>query len=113
MFQKVLNNTDFYFDKSYSQQILTPPLNLSIWCQIPAPSFITTFPTLQQSSKQILKNYQFCRKYGNDGYDGGWGGGGSYCLRYGDTLRTKIDMGLIPKLREGLKAKILITEIWH
>ena len=42
---------------------------------------------------------------------GGGGGEGSYCLRYGDTLRTKIDMGLIPKLREGLKAKILITEI--
>lgn len=47
--------------------------------------------------------------------DSGWGRGGSSCLRHGDALRTKIDMGLIPKLREGLKAKIsiLITEIWH
>ena len=43
------------------------------------------------------------------------GEGGSSYLRHGDALRTKIDVGLIPKLREGLKAKIsiLITEIWH
>ena len=28
MFERVINNTNFYFDKSYSSQILTHPLNL-------------------------------------------------------------------------------------
>ena len=38
-------------------QVLTPPLNLKIWCTIPAPSIIThpAHPTIKLPSIQILK----------------------------------------------------------
>ena len=44
MFGRVLNNNSFYFDEYYSPQLLTPPLNLYIWCKIPAHSLITPSP---------------------------------------------------------------------
>ena len=40
MFETALNNTNFYFDESYSLQLLTPPLNLYIWSKMPGPSLI-------------------------------------------------------------------------
>ena len=40
MFETALNNTNFYFDESYSLQLLTPPLNLYIWSKMPGPSLM-------------------------------------------------------------------------
>ena len=47
MFERVLNNTNSYFDESYSPQLLTLPLNLYIWCKIQVP-------TLNNSLSPIL-----------------------------------------------------------
>ena len=59
-------------------QILTPPLNLKIWCRIPAPVLITHL-ILQLSYREYrylklaLKNYWFCRNSRNDTNGRGWG----------------------------------------
>ena len=64
-------------------QILLPPLNLKIWCRIPAHSLITIDLTLQLSYreyryiKQALENYRFCRNSGTEAdADGKRGKGG-------------------------------------
>ena len=54
-------------------QILTPPLNLKIWCRIPARS---------------LSFWEWHK----------WQGVGSSCLRHYDALRNKIDMWLTPNI---------------
>ena len=56
-FERVLNNTNIYFDESYSAQLLKPPLNLQIWCKIPAPSLITPspHPTINLQRIKIFK----------------------------------------------------------
>ena len=60
-------------------QILTPPLNLKIWCRTPAPSLITHPPlsTIKllriQISKQALEKYRLCQNSGNDAIGKGWG----------------------------------------
>ena len=57
MFESVLNNTNFYFDESYSPQLLTPPLNLQVWCKIPFPSLITPslHPTIELWRIKVFK----------------------------------------------------------
>ena len=53
-------------------QILTPPLNLKIWCRMPAPYLIThpPDPTIELPRIQIFKTgfrkYWFCQNSGND-----------------------------------------------
>ena len=77
-------------------QILTPPLNLKIWCRIPAPSLIThpPHPTIKLPRIQIFKTG--FRKLSILSKFWEWrkwqGVRGSSCLRYYDALRTKIDM---------------------
>ena len=89
-------------------QILTPPLNLKIWCRIPAPSLIThpPHPTIKLPRIQIFKTgfrklsilskFWEWRK---------WQGVGSSCLRHYDALRMKIDTWLIPKRPSICKIK--------
>ena len=83
MFERVLNNTNSYFDESYS---------LQLWIQL--PSLITPYSTLQLSYgewrylKQVLENYRFSQNFRNDAYGKCCG---SSCLRYYDALCTKID----------------------
>ena len=81
MFERVLNNTNFYFDEPYFPQLLTPP----DWCKIPFPSLITPSShstTLQLSYrelrylKKVLESYPFCQNSWKDTYGGGGGGGG-------------------------------------
>ena len=52
MFERYLNNTNSYFDESYSSQLLTHPLNLIIWCKIRAFSLIALSSTLQLSYRE-------------------------------------------------------------
>ena len=42
MLGRVLNNTNFYFDKSYSPQLLVLSLKVWIWSKIPVLFLITT-----------------------------------------------------------------------
>ena len=49
MLERYLNNTNSYFNESYSFQLLTHPLNLIIWCKMPVHSLITVSSTLQLS----------------------------------------------------------------
>ena len=75
-------------------QILTPPLNLKIWCRIPALSLIThsPHPTVKLPRIQILEeaseNYPFCWNSGNDANGREWEEGGhlvcvimTHCIR--------------------------------
>ena len=82
-------------------QILTPPLNLKIWCRILVPFLLThpPHPTIKLPRRQIFKTDfrkllilpKLCewRKWQ------GWVG--PSCLRHYDALRTKIDLWLTPK----------------
>ena len=75
MFETALNNTNFYFDESYSLQLLTPPLNLYIWSKMPGPSLIIS-PSAYDELRKIkifkttFKKLSILSKFWK------WGGGG-------------------------------------
>ena len=57
MFERVLNNTNSYFDESYPSPLPPAPLNLQIWFKISAPLFNNTLPhpTIQLQGIKIFK----------------------------------------------------------
>ena len=57
MFERVLNNTNSYFDESYPSPLPPAPLNLQIWFKISAPLFNNTLPhpTIKLQRIKIFK----------------------------------------------------------
>ena len=120
MFQKVLNNTNFYFDESFPPQLLTT-LNLKIWCKIPVPSIITPSARLQliygelRYLKQVWENYRFRRNSGDNAPAKRcvcvcvWGGGGGLVC-----VIMKIDMWLTPKVFNCCRVILIwFQETWN
>ena len=81
MFERVLNNTNFYFDEPYFPQLLTPPdLMQNTIPLLNNPLFPLYNSTIKLQRlrylKKVLESYPFCQNSWKDTYGGGGGGGG-------------------------------------
>ena len=111
MFERVLKNTNSYFDEIL-HQILTPPLNLKIRCRLitHSPHPTIKLPRIQMfkigfRKLSIVSKLREWRKW--------QGVGESSCLRHCDALRTKIDMWLKDQFNTRIcKNKILAVYYW-